>query len=63
MIGLAQKSGYGFLPAPYDWRLVRFEKALPHVAIGYPVRKLETGCARKLAVASRVVYSRLTLAR
>jgi acetyltransferase len=36
MIGLAQKSGYGFLPAPHDWRLVRFEKALPHAAIDIP---------------------------
>lgn len=28
MIGLAQKSGYEFLPAPYDWRQVRIQKTL-----------------------------------
>jgi RimJ/RimL family protein N-acetyltransferase len=28
MIGLARKSGYDFLPAPYDWRQVRLEKIL-----------------------------------
>lgn len=28
MIGLARKSGYDFLPAPYDWRQVRLEKVL-----------------------------------
>ncbi|MBR1271776.1 GNAT family N-acetyltransferase [Bradyrhizobium sp. AUGA SZCCT0222] len=26
MIGLARKSGYAFMPAPGDWKLVRFEK-------------------------------------
>jgi GNAT superfamily N-acetyltransferase len=26
MIGLARKSGYGFMPTPGDWRLVRFAK-------------------------------------
>jgi acetyltransferase len=36
MIGLAQKSGYSFLPAPYDWRLVLFEKAMSHAAIDIP---------------------------
>jgi RimJ/RimL family protein N-acetyltransferase len=36
MIGLAQKSGYGFLPASHDWRLVCFAKALPHTAIDIP---------------------------
>ncbi|MEH2510917.1 RimJ/RimL family protein N-acetyltransferase [Nitrobacteraceae bacterium AZCC 1564] len=28
MIGLARKSGYDFMPAPYDWRQVRLEKVL-----------------------------------
>jgi hypothetical protein len=28
MIGLAQKSGYEFLPTPYDWRQLRLEKVL-----------------------------------
>jgi acetyltransferase len=28
MIGLARKSGYDFLPAPYDWRQARLEKVL-----------------------------------
>jgi GNAT superfamily N-acetyltransferase len=28
MIGLARKSGYGFLPSPGDWKLVRFEKQI-----------------------------------
>ena len=28
MIGLARKSGYDFLPAPYDWRQVGIEKVL-----------------------------------
>ncbi|HEY4204939.1 MAG TPA: GNAT family N-acetyltransferase [Xanthobacteraceae bacterium] len=28
MIGLARKSGYSFAPAPNDWKLVRFEKAI-----------------------------------
>ncbi len=36
MIGLAQKSGYGFLPAPHDWRQVRFEKTLSHAATEIP---------------------------
>ena len=31
MIGLARKTGYRFMPAPYDWKLVRFEKEI-HVA-------------------------------
>ena len=26
MIGLARKSGFGFMPSPGDWKLVRFEK-------------------------------------
>src|ERR1700724_2646856 len=26
MIGLARKSGFGFIPSPGDWKLVRFEK-------------------------------------
>lgn len=28
MIGLARRSGYEFLPTPYDWRQVRLEKPL-----------------------------------
>jgi GNAT superfamily N-acetyltransferase len=28
MIGLARKSGFGFVPNPEDWKLVRFEKQL-----------------------------------
>src|SRR6266481_825841 len=28
MISLARKSGYGFLPSPGDWKLVRFEKQI-----------------------------------
>jgi GNAT superfamily N-acetyltransferase len=28
MISLARKSGYGFMPSPGDWKLVRFEKQI-----------------------------------
>ena len=28
MIGLARKSGFGFVPNPEDWKLVRFEKPI-----------------------------------
>src|SRR5437899_5948417 len=28
MISLARKSGYGFMPSPGDWKLVRFEKPI-----------------------------------
>lgn len=47
MIGLARKSGYGFMPAPGDWKLVRFEKHIDAEPRDIP-------CASwKLAAASR----------
>src|SRR6266702_5003366 len=47
MIGLARKSGYGFLPSPGDWKLVRFEKQID-------VDPRDIPCASwKLAAASR----------
>lgn len=36
MIGLARKSGFGFMPAPADWRQVRFAKTLPSAAEDIP---------------------------
>ena len=47
MISLARKSGYGFMPSPGDWKLVRFEKPID-ADIG------DIPCASwKLAAASR----------
>ena len=47
MIGLARKSGYGFMPSPGDWKLVRFEKQIEADIRDIP-------CASwKLAAASR----------
>jgi RimJ/RimL family protein N-acetyltransferase len=47
MIGLARKSGYGFMPTPGDWRLVRFAKHIDAEPRDIP-------CASwKLAAASR----------
>ena len=47
MIGLARKSGYGFIPSPGDWKLVRFEKQIEAEPRDIP-------CASwKLAAASR----------
>ena len=47
MISLARKSGYGFLPSPGDWKLVRFEK---HIDVDIS----DIPCASwKLAAASR----------
>jgi GNAT superfamily N-acetyltransferase len=47
MISLARKSGYGFLPSPGDWKLVRFEKQID-------VEPRDIPCASwKLAATSR----------
>ena len=47
MISLARKSGYGFLPSPGDWKLVRFEKQID-------VEPRDIPCASwKLAALSR----------
>src|ERR1700731_4824116 len=49
MIGLARKSGFGFIPSPGDWKLVRFEK---HV----DAAPQEIPCASwRLAAASREI--------
>jgi RimJ/RimL family protein N-acetyltransferase len=49
MIGLARKSGFGFMPSPGDWKLVRFEK---HV----DAAPQEIPCASwRLAAASREI--------
>jgi len=47
MISLARKSGYGFMPSPGDWKLVRFEKPID-------VEPRDIPCASwKLAALSR----------
>jgi GNAT superfamily N-acetyltransferase len=47
MIGLARKSGFGFMPSPGDWKLVRFEKHID-------VAPQEIPCASwRIAAASR----------
>jgi len=47
MISLARKSGYGFMPSPGDWKLVRFEKHID-------VEPRDIPCASwKLAALSR----------
>ncbi len=51
MIGLARKSGYDFLPAPYDWRQVRLEKGSSIGACGDPMRELEARGDDQSAVA------------
>lgn len=59
MIGLAQKRGYGFLSAPpNDWRLVRFEKALSHTAIGIPCENW-----KQTALANRLSRAELPVVR
>jgi GNAT superfamily N-acetyltransferase len=51
MISLARKSGYGFMPSPGDWKLVRFEKHID-------VEPRDIPCASwKLAASSRQLAS------
>jgi GNAT superfamily N-acetyltransferase len=49
MIGLARNAGYGFMPSPGDWKLVRFAKQID-------VEPRDIPCASwKLAAASRLL--------
>lgn len=58
MIRLAQKLGYDFLPAPYDWRQVRFEKTLSYAATEIPCESW-----KHAALANWKPYAALSVAR
>jgi RimJ/RimL family protein N-acetyltransferase len=53
MIGLARKSGFGFMPSPGDWKLVRFEKHIDAAPQEIPCASWRLAAAsREIAAAS-----------